>query len=106
MPAARSEPLMPSVCKSDPARLRQLTLQHRGSGATKVVEYLGMTGLPIRAHVYWPGAGDYYVSPRTGALVTDRGKPSSGQRGSWQLSDPDLEFVRQEHRLARQRGLR
>jgi hypothetical protein len=80
-------------------RLRTLTIRHTGSGAEKVVEYLGMSGIPLRAIIHWPIAGEYLVSPKTGTIIGDR--KSAERLRPWRLAEPDLAFLREEYRRAR-----
>lgn len=93
---------MLALAKAAPGRLRRLTLTHSGSGATKEVEYLGMTGIPLRAQIWWPGAGDYLVSPRTGTLLGERA--NAHLRSAWKLSESDRRFLISEWHLARARS--
>ncbi len=84
--------------KAHPKPLRRLTLRNERSGAEKVVEYLGMSGEPLRAIIHWPIAGQYLVSPRSGALLG-----TAEALRDWKLDAADHAFVKQERRLARAR---
>ena len=88
--------------KAAPFRSRTLTLIHGGSGAKKTVDYLGMAGIPLRAQVHWPIAGDYLVSPRTGTIVGSR--QNADALRAWKVAPGDLFFLRQEYRIARARA--
>ncbi len=84
--------------KTAPHRTRFILLRHAGSGATKRVEYLGMTGRPLRAQIWWPGAGDYLVAPKSGLLCGQ--KSNADTRKLWQVIDADRAFLSAEWRLA------
>ncbi len=85
---------------TEPA-LRRLTLTHALSGAVKSVEYLGMRGLPLRAHIHWPIAGSYFIAPRTGTLIGSG--PEASRLRHWRLSEEDWLFVKGEYRRAVER---
>lgn len=78
-------------------RVRHLTLRHVTSGATRRVEYLGTSGIPLRAQVHWPLAGDYFVNPVTGRLLGE----SRGARGArpWEIIEADRRFLELERRI-------
>lgn len=65
----------------------------------KQVDYLGMAGVPLRAQIHWPIAGDYLVSPRSGTIVGDR-KNAEALR-HWQISGADGVFLKEEYRRVR-----
>lgn len=83
-------------------RTRMITLRHEGSGAEKVVEYLGTSGIPLRAQIHWPVAGDYLVSPKSGTIVGSR--KNAGKLRAWKVIERDRAFLREEWRLARARA--
>jgi hypothetical protein len=91
-----------TVKKARPNQLRWITLRHQGSGAEKRVEYLAMMGRPLRAQIFWPGAGDYLVVPRSGRLCGE--KRNADTRWQWQVVPEDRPFLNQEWRLARARA--
>ncbi len=91
--------------KANPARLRQLTVQHTGSRAIKYVTYLGLGygdqpgGRPTRlvARIHWPLAGDYEVECTEGFVL---GLATQSQLGQgWKLIYSDLCFVQQQREL-------
>lgn len=101
---------MPALHKSDPSRLRKLTVRHSGSGIMKSVTYLGMghddeddeepaRHSPSRLHavVHWRLAGDYEIDPGSGAVLGLGRQNQLGQ--SWQLVDEDHAFVKEQKRL-------
>lgn len=95
---------MISLRKAQPDPSRCITLRHAGSGAEKVVEYVGMMGRPLRAQIFWPGGADYYlVAPLSGRLCGD-GKKNALSRRQWQVIEADRRFLSQEWRLARARA--
>lgn len=102
MRSPRTKRDMLGIAKAAPGRLRRLTLMHAGSGATKEVEYLGMAGLPLRAQIWWPGAGEYLVSPRSGTLLGERS--NAHRRRAWRLTESDRRFLISEWHLARARS--
>lgn len=87
--------------KAKPRPLRLLTIRHAQSGAEKIVEYLGMTGEPLRAQIFWPIAGDYLVSPRTGTIIGS--SKNADKLRHWKVSQKDHAFLRQEYLRARAR---
>jgi len=87
--------------KAAPPRPVFITLVHQQSGARKSVQYLGMAGIPLRAQIFWPIAGDYLVSPRSGTLLGPR-KSAEALR-HWKVSSPDHVFLKNEYRSARAR---
>lgn len=87
----------PSLRKTNEPRTRFITLRHQTSGATKRVEYLGMAGRPLRAQVWWPGAGDYLIAPQSGRLCGTAS--SSATRKLWQVVDEDRVFLREQWRI-------
>jgi hypothetical protein len=92
-----------SLKKARPRPARFFTIRHQGSGAEKRVEYLALTGIPLRAQIFWPIAGDYLVSPRTGTII---GNAKNAERlRPWKLTPQDLAFLRAEYRKARARAL-
>lgn len=94
--------MLGNVCKASPERCRMLTLRHRTSGATKVVEYLGMFGSPLRAHVFWPGGFDSFgISPKTGRLMAEGGAGEGVKL--WQLVTVDHTYILEQYRLELQR---
>lgn len=84
--------------KSEPGKLHLLVLRHEKSGAETSVEYLGMMGIPLRAQIWWPMAGDFLMSALTGRLL------GSEERRHWRVRDQDRGFLRQEWALARARS--
>lgn len=88
--------------KAAPHRPRRIVIVHTRSGAKKEVEYLGTAGLPLRAQIFWPIAGDYLVSPRTGTIVG--GRKNAEKLRAWKVCRRDLAFIRSEYRLARARA--
>ena len=88
--------------KAAPHRPRRITLQHQLSRATKVVEYLGMSGEPLRAQIHWPIAGSYLVAPRSGTILGPR-KNAEALR-HWKVCPTDHAFLKEEWRLARARA--
>jgi hypothetical protein len=89
----------PPLHKASPSRLRLLTLRNIRSGAEKRVEYLGLGGIPLRAQIHWPIAGDYLVSLRTGTIISDKRHDDSLR--AWRLSDVDRAFLTREARRFR-----
>ncbi len=77
-----------------------LTLVHQQSQAQKIVEYLGMLGEPLRAHIHWPIAGLYQIAPRSGTIL---GTAHEGALRHWKLTPEDHAFLKQEYRTARAR---
>jgi hypothetical protein len=84
--------------KVKPKPLRRLTLVHAQSQAKKVVEYLGMSGEPLRAIIHWPIAGQYLIAPRSGTILG-----SAEALRHWKVTAQDHVFLKQEYRLARAR---
>lgn len=82
--------------QAKPKPIRRLTLVHAQSRAEKVVEYLGMSGEPLRAIIHWPIAGQYLVSPRSGTILG-----SAEALRDWRLDAAGHAFVKQERRIAR-----
>lgn len=102
--------MVPALHKSNPSRLRKLTVRHSGSGIMKSVTYLGMgrdddedeeegRRSPGRLHavVNWPLSGDYEIDPDTGALLGLRRQNELGQ--GWKLVDEDHAFVKEQRQL-------
>lgn len=87
--------------KAKPQALRRIKLVHTQSGAEKLVEYLGMSGEPLRAQIHWPIAGEYLVAPRSGTIIGSA-KNAPALR-LWKVSPADHAFLKQEYRLARAR---
>jgi|HubBroStandDraft_2_1064218.scaffolds.fasta_scaffold343282_2 hypothetical protein len=87
--------------KAHPKPLRRITLIHQQSRAEKSVEYLGMSGEPLRALIHWPIAGQYLIAPRSGTILGSA-KESETLR-HWKVSAKDHAFLKQEYRLARAR---
>ena len=87
--------------KAAPPRPVFITLVHQQSGARKSVQYLGMAGIPLRAQIFWPIAGDYLIAPRSGTLLGPR-KSAEALR-HWKVSSPDHVFLKNEYRAARAR---
>lgn len=88
--------------KTGERRTRFIMLRHAHSGATKRVEYLGMAGRPLRAQIWWSGAGDYLVAPRSGLLCGER--RNAAKRQLWQVVSADRAFLNQEWLIARVRA--
>lgn len=86
--------------KALPTQPKLLTLVHQQSQAQKVVEYLGMLGEPLRAHIHWPIAGLYQIAPRSGTIL---GTAREGALRHWKISPEDHAFLRDEYRAARAR---
>lgn len=95
--------------KTNPTRLRQLTVRHTGSRATKYVMYLGLGygdtpgGRPSRlvARIHWPLAGDYEVECTEGFVL---GLPTQHKLGQgWKLEYEDLCFVQAERHREQER---
>jgi len=87
--------------KAAPRVPQYIKLRHALSGAEKVVEYLGMTGEPLRAQIHWPIAGDYLIAPRSGTIIGS-GKLAERLR-PWRVVPEHQGFLRQEYRRARAR---
>ncbi len=107
---------MPALHKSNPSRLRKLTVRHTGSGVMKSVTYLGIgrdddeqgsACSPSRLHaiVHWPLAGDYEIDPTTG-MVLGLTRQNELDQG-WKLEYADLCFVQEQRHLeiARRQGI-
>jgi hypothetical protein len=87
--------------KAAPRVPRCIKLRHALSGAEKVVEYLGMSGEPLRAQIHWPIAGDYLIAPRSGTIL---GSGQSAERlRHWRVVPEHQTFLKQEYRRARAR---
>lgn len=78
-----------------------ITLIHQTSQAKKFVQYLGTSGIPLRAQIHWPIAGDYLLSPRTGTIIGNSSNAEALRH--WKVSPEDHEFLRAEARRARAR---
>lgn len=76
-----------------------LTLIHQQSQAQKIVQYLGTSGIPLRAQIHWPIAGDYLLSPRTGTIIGNSSNAEALRH--WKVSPEDHEFLKAEARRAR-----
>lgn len=98
MPDPVGPALEPRLKKALPHQPRRLTFRHVKSGAEKVVEYLGMSGQPLRAQIHWPIAGDYLVAPRSGTIIGS--KKNSEKLRHWKASEADHAFLKREWRLA------
>lgn len=94
--------LLQRQLKKAPApRSTFLLFIHTLSGAEKSVQYLGMSGEPLRAQIFWPIAGDYLVAPRSGAIL---GSGAAAEKlRLWKASPEAHEFLKQEYRAARAR---
>lgn len=73
-----------------------ITMVHQG-GTTKEVEYRGIGGDKARARIYWPTAGEYEVSPKTGRIVAAKGEKGNKLR-RWSIEKTCLKRVRKDWR--------
>jgi len=82
--------------RAPPEKAVFITLVHQQSGARKVVQYLGMSGIPLRAQIFWPIAGDYLIAPKSGTLIGPRA--SADRLRHWKVCSADHALLKREYR--------